>query len=166
MSELKQEGPFYKLESTETGLRFTCTRCSVCCRFDSGFVWLSRSDLSRLATGLGVPRGTALTRYCRIVDVAGFKQVSLQEQANLDCVFWIDGACSIYEHRPLQCRSFPFWAPYLGSRGDWDGLESICPGVNIGELHSADAIDEWLASRRRGVPLDVDTVDEVSEDEG
>ena len=166
MSELKQEGPFYKSGSSETGLRFTCTRCSACCRFDSGFVWVTHTDLSRLATGLGLSRAAVLARYCKVVDLAGFKQISLAEQPNMDCVFWIDGACSIYEHRPLQCRSFPFWAPYLGSREDWDILESRCPGVNVGELHSVETIDEWVASRRWEAPLDADSMDEVSQDEG
>ncbi len=84
----------------------------------------------------------------------------------MDCVFWVDGACSVYEDRPLQCRSFPFWAPYLGSREDWDALESRCPGVNVGELHSVETIEEWLASRRWETPLDADSIDEVSQDEG
>ncbi len=166
MSELKEESSFYKSGSSERGLRFTCTRCSACCRFDSGFVWVSDADLSGMATGLDLSRAAVLSRYCRVVNIAGFRQISLAEQANMDCVFWIDGACSVYEHRPLQCRSFPFWAPYLGSREDWDGLALRCPGVNVGELHSAETIDEWLASRHREAPLDADSIDEVSQDEG
>jgi uncharacterized protein len=105
-------------------------------------------------------------KYCTVVDIGGFKQISLAEKPNMDCVFWIDGACSIYEHRPLQCRSFPFWAPFLGSRQDWDALESMCPGVNVGEIHSAEEIDDWVAARRWEPPLDADSVNEVSEDEG
>ena len=119
-----------------------------------------------MAAGLRVSRQTVRTEYCKVVDIGGFKQISLAEQPNMDCVFWIDGACSIYEHRPLQCRSFPFWAPYLGSREDWDALELICPGVNVGELHGAGIIDEWQALRRGQPPLDADSVGEVSEDEG
>ena len=166
MSELKQEGPFYASESAETGLRFTCTRCSACCRFDSGFVWLSNTDLSRLSDGLGLAVDAVLSGYCRVVDFSGIRQLSLAEQPNMDCIFWTDGACSIYEHRPLQCRSFPFWAPFLGSRDEWNELETMCPGVNVGEVHAPKVIDSWLAARRREPPVDADSASGVTHDEG
>ena len=119
-----------------------------------------------MAAGLSLSRKAAVDRFCTVAEIGGFKQVSLAEQSNMDCVFWIDGACSIYEYRPLQCRSFPFWAPFLSTREDWDTLESMCPGVNVGEFQSAEEIDEWLAARRREPPLVADNVNEVSEDEG
>ena len=119
-----------------------------------------------MTTVLGLSPRAVLDRYCKVVELGGFRQISLAEQSNMDCVFWVDGACSIYEHRPVQCRSFPFWAPYLGNRNDWDALELTCPGVNIGELHSAEEIDEWLALRQCESLLDADTTNEVPEDEG
>ncbi len=54
----------------------------------------------------------------------------------------------MYDARPLQCRSFPFWAPYLESKEDWDSLASSCPGVNKGKLHTREEIEEHLARRK------------------
>mgnify|MGYP006296819779 FL=1 len=152
--------PFY-----QSGLRFTCTRCSICCRFDSGYVWLSDRDLARLASGLGISASEVIRKYCTMVDIGGFRQLSLAEQENKDCVFWVNGACSVYGHRPLQCRSFPFWSPFLGSRRDWDALESMCPGVNIGELHGAGEIEQWLSARRWETPLDAGSLKNGGGDE-
>ena len=91
--------------------------------------------------------------------------MSLAEQANMDCVFWVDGACSVYEFRPLQCRSFPFWAPFLNSREDWESLEHMCPGVNVGERHEATEVENWLAARRWDPPLDADRLEQGKTDE-
>ncbi|MFW6312451.1 MAG: YkgJ family cysteine cluster protein [Spirochaetota bacterium] len=148
-------GPFYR-----DGLRFSCTRCSLCCRFDSGYVWLSRADVSRLAAGLDLPEKTVIDRYCHIVNIAGFKQLSLREQQNMDCVFWIDGACSVYGSRPLQCRSNPFWSHQLPDRATWNRAGDHCPGVNAGKLHSRADIDGWLEKRRLEPAMNADGLEE------
>lgn len=145
---MKERDEFYS-----DGLRFHCTRCSMCCRFDTGYVFLSDSDLRRLVAGLGESKETVSEVYCKRVDLGFVSRLSLREQPNKDCVFWIDGECSVYEHRPLQCRSYPFWPAHLGSRAEWDEVERECPGVNIGGRHSADQIREWLAAHERDVLL-------------
>ncbi len=53
----------------------------------------------------------------------------------------------LYGNRPLQCRSYPFWPEYLESRHNWDALQSSCPGVNRGPLHSYEEIEKWLRLR-------------------
>ena len=110
----QNDGPFYAF-----GLRFSCTRCSLCCRFDSGYVWLSRADLARLAAGLDLPENTVVERYCRIVNIGGFKQLSLREQENMDCVFWVDGACSVYGLGRCSVAVFPSGrtSSLIGKRG-------------------------------------------------
>jgi hypothetical protein len=146
--------PFYR-----DGLRFSCTRCNLCCRFDSGYVWLSRIDLAQLAEGMHLPVSEVVDRYCRIVDIGGFKQLSLREQENNDCVFWRGGGCSVYGHRPLQCRSFPFWQHQLADRRTWERVAESCPGVDIGRRYSREEIDRWLEMRRREPPLHADSVE-------
>ena len=141
----------------DDGLRFGCSRCSLCCRFDSGYVWLSRADLDRLAERFRSDRRGVIDQYCRTVDIGGFRQLSLLEQPNRDCVFWVGGACSVYEHRPLQCRSYPFWLHHLVSREEWDRAAQHCPGVGVGPLHSRETIDAWLALRRAEPTLDGDS---------
>ena len=114
---------------------------------------MTATDLQNLVEGLGLAAGDVVTRYCRLVDVGGGRQVSLAEQENLDCVFWRDGSCVVYEYRPVQCRTFPFWSHNLESRADWDRVAAACPGTGIGELHSVTEIDRLMAIRTAELPL-------------
>jgi Fe-S-cluster containining protein len=82
--------------------------------------------------------------YCRwIPSENGTMRLSLKEKANFDCIFWQNG-CSIYEYRPLQCRSFPFWKSNLASSKSWKTAASSCPGINSGTLHPFGVIESWL----------------------
>ncbi len=146
--------PFYR-----DGLRFSCTRCSLCCRFDSGFVWLSRADLSVLAAHFGVSVEETVARYCRTVDIGGFRQLSLREQENKDCVFWLDGACSVYASRPLQCRTYPFWAHQLTDRETWNETARTCPGIDLGAQRGQREIEEMVENRRVEPPLNADSLE-------
>ncbi len=150
-------------ESAYRELKFSCTQCSMCCRFDSGYVFLSRADLSRLASGLEMSTREFADTYCRVIDLAAFKQLSLAEKPNKDCVFWADGGCTVYEHRPLQCQSYPFWAHQLSSAEAWSQAEKECPGIGIGERHSAATIEQWLEARRMAPPANAETL--FAEDE-
>jgi Fe-S-cluster containining protein len=96
---------------------------------------------------LGVDRKEFLSSYCRRVAFGPVKRVSLTEKPNLDCVFWESGGCAVYEARPLQCRSFPFWSSQLGTREDWEGCAARCPGVGKGRLHDRGEIEGWLRLR-------------------
>jgi Fe-S-cluster containining protein len=61
----------------------------------------------------------------------------------------------VYEARPLQCRTYPFWSSSLGSREDWDTLGRSCPGVNKGKLYTEAEIEERLLMRRKEILLGV-----------
>ena len=134
--------PFYA-----NGLRFSCIRCSGCCRHESGFVFLSEKDVSLLGTALNLQAGEFIRTYCRWVPSGNNTwQLSLREKSNLDCVFWKDG-CSVYEKRPLQCRAFPFWHSVINSGTSWEATARDCPGIGKGVLHSPESIEYWLALR-------------------
>ena len=141
------EEKFYK-----DGLRFECQRCSACCRHEPGYVFLSKTDLKDLSGNLGISEKEFCEKYCRKVDIGGFSRISLKEKSNYDCIFWENGGCSVYNFRPLQCRTYPFWRPYLESEEDWNTLGASCPGVNKGGIHPKEEIEEKLA-RRLSEPL-------------
>jgi len=138
--------PFYV-----NGLHFTCTQCSQCCRHDPGYVFLTYEDLDQLLIPVKCSKEEFINMYCKVVDINGLKRLSLKEKSNFDCIFWESGGCSVYEYRPLQCRSYPFWSNFLDSRKSWDSLKPSCPGVNKGELHKKEEIDYWLRLREEAV---------------
>ncbi|GHV81912.1 zinc/iron-chelating domain-containing protein [Spirochaetia bacterium] len=131
--------PFYA-----DGLRFSCTRCSSCCRYDPGYVFLSKNDLEALAAEQGLTPGEFISVYCRWVPGNGeLSRLSLKERSNYDCIFWKDG-CTVYEKRPVRCRTFPFWQDVLQSPSSWESVAQTCPGMGKGVLHTQEDIEFCL----------------------
>ncbi|MDR2661897.1 MAG: YkgJ family cysteine cluster protein [Treponema sp.] len=132
------------------GLRFSCRRCSDCCRHEPGVVFLSDNDVRLLAEELKMKYTGIVENYCRWVPVpGGAEQLSLKEKPNFDCIFW-DQGCTVYKSRPLQCRTFPFWESTVFSRQTWESL--ACPGAGKGELHRREYITGCL-ERRKAEPV-------------
>ncbi|MCK5153231.1 MAG: YkgJ family cysteine cluster protein [Spirochaetales bacterium] len=131
----------------ENGLNFECTQCSKCCRYDPGYVFLSYNDLDRLILYFNLSNTEFIEKYCRKVDMGEHSRLSLIEKSNYDCIFWSNGGCKIYKSRPLQCRSYPFWKPFLVDKKSWDAEAESCTGMNQGELISKEKIEEWIQLR-------------------
>ena len=127
------------------GLRFTCTRCSICCRHEPGYVFLTKNDLKLLVSELKIEYTEFVNTYCRWISGLGgrISRLSLKEKPNYDCIFWENG-CKYYSARPLQCRAFPFWYSILQSKNAWDEAARSCPGMGNGTLHNAEYIEDWL----------------------
>ncbi len=109
------------------GLKFKCTGCGKCCGGAPGYVWLTDADIKRLSEHLNSTENELLKNHCRQVG----NQYSLKERSvSYDCVFLKDKQCSVYEGRPTQCRTYPFWGKNVSSKKNWDYLELECEGVN------------------------------------
>jgi Fe-S-cluster containining protein len=140
--------PFYA-----GGLRFTCKRCSSCCRHESGYVFLSKEDLDALAAVQGMGQGEFIKTWCRWVSVGREAEyLSLKEKANYDCIFWKDG-CLVYPGRPLQCRTFPFWDSVVCSPAAWEKAGLECPGIGQGELYDMAHINKQAQARLSQPPI-------------
>mgnify|MGYP006294009427 CR=1 FL=1 len=119
------------------GLRFACTQCGRCCTGEPGNVWISEEEIVTLAARLGIDEAAFRRRYT----VERRKGISLTEKSNNDCVFYQrDHGCTVYEDRPRQCRTWPFWRCNLGEPEDWRLAGEECPGVDRGPVHDAEAI--------------------------
>jgi len=133
MSE--RDVPWYR-----DGLRFECTRCGNCCTGFTGTVTVDDAEIAALATCVELDDATFREQCTRIMSDG---TVSLREKPNYDCVFWArDQGCLVYEHRPTQCRTWPFWGVNVRHRGGWDEEARHCPGMNKGRLYTLDEIEE------------------------
>jgi uncharacterized protein len=121
------------------GLKFECTQCGRCCTGSPGFVWITMSELYRMAEFLGMRDRDFAKKYVRRVG----DRMSLIELSNGDCVFYEKG-CKIYPARPNQCRTFPFWPENLDKPSSWDRAATDCPGMNDGPTHSMEEIEKLL----------------------
>ena len=139
------------------GLRFHCTRCGNCCTGDPGYVWLSDVEIARLAEFLELPQDEVLARYCRKIGTRWSLRERRTRQGNYDCIFLkevpvesvreggqrvmhLKRICEVYEVRPLQCRTWPFWEGNLANESRWKDAATRCPGMNVGRKYSRDQI--------------------------
>ena len=143
----KSEEKFYK-----DGLRFECQGSGKCCTShgEYGFVFLTLDDRKRFAKHLNMRVGEFTKQYC---DRTGPVWHLKEDKARPDCMFLKDKRCSVYEARPSQCRTWPFWPDVMNAKSWKTDVESFCPGVGKGKLWEASEIEkimnEELASEKK-----------------
>jgi Fe-S-cluster containining protein len=122
MSIIKQEGFNYCFDTD------ACSECKArCCRGESGYIYVTNVEAAAICDHLGIEMKEFVERY---LFKKGYKY-SIKERVvgnEHECIFYdstING-CSIYEARPTQCRTFPFW-DYFKTRVD--ELKDECPGI-------------------------------------
>jgi Fe-S-cluster containining protein len=69
----------------------------------------------------------------------------LTEQPNGDCIFFVEGRCSIHAVKPTQCRLYPFWFRNVRSEQAWQRTCRECPGIGEGEWVSPEEIERQVA---------------------
>ena len=127
--------PWYR-----AGLKFTCSECGDCCTGAPGYVWVNSEEIAALAAAVGTTVDAFEDQYVRRVGM----RKSLKEFPGGDCVFFDSQSrkCSVYEARPRQCRTWPFWDSNLKTAEDWKHTCSVCPGSGKGRLYSLEEIEE------------------------
>ena len=106
--------------------RIDCTTCANCCREVSPT--LSENDLDRLATHVGMNRSEFASKYLKQADSTTDNPWIMRERP---CPFLKDNRCSVYDHRPANCRDYPYLhKPDFTSRTlSMIGRISECPAV-------------------------------------
>ncbi|KAL7529882.1 hypothetical protein ACHAXR_003206 [Thalassiosira sp. AJA248-18] len=126
----------FSLPWYENGLEFSCTGCGKCCKVD-GDVWLAPEEVDNIVNHLGYNQSNASSindfrqKYVRaeVTPADGDQSQSWMclKRKEGACVF-LDpiGKCSIYDVRPVQCSTYPFWPSLLKSQQAWEE-ESVHP---------------------------------------
>lgn len=130
------------------GLAFKCTLCGNCCSGTSGTVRFTEPEAEAMARKLSVPLADFYADYTRKRGKGQTARVELKEVRGpdgrgWDCVF-LDrttmpgkAICGLYQERPAQCKTWPFWPEILESPESWAeaklGAEG-CPGVGKGAV--------------------------------
>jgi Fe-S-cluster containining protein len=144
-------------------LAFRCTECGNCCT--ETIVPVTGDDVRRLCAGTGLPAERVVTFYggdefedggegLAFVDLAaGPRTMGLRRRrARVNgqdadvCRFFRDGRCSVYPHRPITCRLWPF-SLSLDDRGRPTRLELndavACPYRMDGAVDQAALVADW-----------------------
>lgn len=123
------------------GLRFECTQCGNCCTGAPGYVWFDDDEAQAMADFVGVDKREFYQKYTKRKMGKWTLDEVLFERKKYDCVFLERdengrGKCSIYEVRPTQCRTWPFWASNLSSPREWAQSAEGCPGMKMPDEQS------------------------------
>ena len=131
----------------EKGLRFSCTGCGECCRARHGepsWVYVTIDERRRLARHLKLSTSAFTRRYCE--KPQGFWHL---KNPTSDCTF-LDGArCTVYDARPGQCRTYPFWRENMNAKAWKGGVLKECEGAGHGRLWTREEIERRLKDEEK-----------------
>ena len=129
--------------------RFECQPdCSNCCQVE-GQVYLSESDVQRIAAHLGFTPKDFEARY---VYRTTHGHIRLRKPPDRQCHFHRDNRCSIHVVKPTQCRTFPFWPELVEDENAWNEAARYCPGMGKGELVQIEAAAAIASEMYRAYP--------------
>lgn len=112
-----------------------CESCEGrCCTGESGYIYVTKNEIEAISKLLEIDISKFVSEYL-------FKKMykySIKERKVGDvyeCIFYDakNNGCTIYDARPLQCKTFPFWDYYKTRLNE---LKLECPGVEDGELNN------------------------------
>jgi len=132
---MSEQEPWYK-----DGLKFSCSGCGDCCTGSPGYVWVNKQEISVMAETLGHSVEDFEKLYVRKIGI----RKSLKElPGSYDCVFLDEETrkCELYDARPRQCKTWPFWDSNLKTPEDWERTCEECPGSGKGKLVQLDDIE-------------------------
>ncbi|MFA5928705.1 MAG: YkgJ family cysteine cluster protein [Candidatus Margulisiibacteriota bacterium] len=109
-------------------IEFSCTACGACCDRD-GWVFLTLTDVQKLQEHFKLSpeefKAQYLSKYGRYT--------ILKEHPKGGCWFahTAEGKCPIYEVRPEQCRTYPYWPDHYHDPDWFKGESKECPGIKV-----------------------------------
>ncbi len=112
----------------QEGLRFKCTGCGKCCTGAPGFVFLTDADVEKLLHHLKISKQEFVERYTKSFN----DRLSLRDDTpNYGCIFLKEGKyCQVYQARPMQCKTYPYWLGNISSKAQWIEESERCEGIN------------------------------------
>jgi len=106
-----------------------CARCNgFCCRGESGYIWINYQEIEALATHLEMSVDEMAFNYLKKVKHRySIREKKLGED-DYACIFFdeVKHQCGIYEARPNQCKTFPFWEQFKCNKEE---ARQECPGI-------------------------------------
>jgi hypothetical protein len=106
---------------------------------------MTLEDRRRMAAVLGMPTRDFTRKFC--VQEDGIWK--LKDEPGGDCTFLKNKRCSVYEGRPTQCRTWPFWPEAMNAKTWTNEIASFCPGVGKGKVWSAEEVEIQLKDQQQ-----------------
>ena len=102
---------------------------------------MTKEDRIRMAKALKLPTSEFTRKYCQKEDGI----FHLVDGKDGKCQFLEGKRCGIYEGRPTQCRTWPFWPEVMNVKTWKKEVASFCPGIGKGRIWTSKEIKEQLS---------------------
>ena len=119
---IKQDGYSYSFDVS------ACATCQGrCCTGESGYIYVTKSEIENIAKLLNLEVREFVAKYL-FKKMYKYSIKEIKYNNSFECVFYDreSNGCKIYDARPTQCRTFPFWDYYKTRIGE---LKLECPGI-------------------------------------
>ncbi|MBE0491937.1 MAG: YkgJ family cysteine cluster protein [Sulfurospirillum sp.] len=106
-----------------------CESCEGnCCIGESGYIWVSKEEIAKLAQHKEMEVKDFMSKYLIKVGYR-YSITEMPFKSGFRCVFFdvTKRQCSVYEYRPIQCRTFPFWEHFKDNIKE---VKKECPGIS------------------------------------
>ena len=123
---MKQDGFDYAFSPN------ACQTCQGrCCTGESGYIYVNKNEIEKISKLLNLEIKEFVKRYL-FKKMYKYSIKEIQYNDSFECIFYDreSNGCKIYDARPTQCKTFPFW-DYYKTRVDELKLE--CPGIIVGD---------------------------------
>lgn len=115
-------------------ITFSCTACGKCCKTKgSNRVYLNVAESEEMANHLRLNLEVFNEKYTdERLDKNGKLLKSIkQHETKKQCTFLDGNRCSIYEVRPTQCKTYPFWPQNMIGPAEWIAESQLCEGIKV-----------------------------------
>ena len=106
-----------------------CEECGGrCCTGESGYIWVNPLEMQKIANFLNISLEEFKKFYLIKVDLKFTIKEKKLEENNYACIFFDEKTkkCTIYDVRPNQCKTFPFWDFFKNNKKE---VKLECPGI-------------------------------------
>ena len=106
-----------------------CDTCGgACCTGASGYIWAKYPEIEKMADFLNLTIEEFASNYLKKVKHRYSLIEKQLDDNNFACIFFNNELkeCSIYDVRPRQCRTFPFWETFKNNEKE---VKNECPGI-------------------------------------
>ena len=120
---ISQAGFNYKFDETK------CETCGgKCCIGESGYIWITPQEILKLSKNLNISQQELIDKYLIKYNYRYSIKEKIISKDNFACIFFDTNKmqCSVYDARPNQCRTFPFWDYF---RNNVKELKEECPAI-------------------------------------
>lgn len=120
---ISEEGYNYKFDETK------CETCGgKCCIGESGYIWITPQEILKLSNKLEITEQQLIDKYLIKYNYRYSIKEKIISENNFACIFFDTNKmqCSVYDARPKQCRTFPFWEYF---RNNIEELKEECPAI-------------------------------------